>query len=221
MDGTSAHVDLFNWLYPLSTRHMDLITLALIASQSLLNGPTTGIAEGPVRTDRFRVTSPALPSMPTVAAYRVAPRDSIFEYSPAYYKRLSIHRAGSYAMLPLFAFQYIAGSQLYDKSFEAPAWARTGHRIAATGVAVLFTVNTVTGVMNLYEGRKDPDERGRKVFHAVMMLLADAGFTATGILAERAESASADRERHRTVALSSVALATIGYLSMLDIFRKD
>lgn len=209
---------------------MDIITLALIAFQSLSNGRTPVAAEGPVRTDRFsRVTAPALPSipapalpsLPTLAADRATPHDTIFEYSAAYYKRLSIHRAGSYAMLPLFAFQYIAGSQLYDKSFEAPAWAKTGHRVAATGVAVLFTVNTVTGVMNLYEGRKDPDERGRKVFHAVMMLLADAGFTATGILAERAELAGDDRDRHRTVALTSVTIATIGYLSMLDIFRKD
>lgn len=150
-----------------------------------------------------------------------ASRDTVFEYSPAYYKRLDVHRIGSYAMLPLFAFQYLAGSQLYDKSSDAPGWAKTGHGIAATGVAALFAVNTVTGIMNLYEGRKDPDDRKRKVFHAVMMLAADAGFAATGILADRAESSPDDRDLHRAVALTSVGVATIGYLSMLDIFRRD
>ena len=188
---------------------MDILTLALVASQAVAPPPPDPVA-GPVALSRFE-------------AVRVAPEpaDTDFEYSAAYYKRLDIHRYGSYAMLPLFAFQYVAGAQLYDKSFAAPGWAKTGHRIAATGVAALFTVNTVTGVMNLWEGRRDPEERGRKVFHAVMMLAADAGFTATGILAERAEASGTDRTLHRTVALSSVGVATIGYLSMLDIFRRD
>lgn len=197
---------------------MDPLTLALLLAQAV--SPVPAPVEGPVLTARFpAVAAPALPitSLPAAAV----PRDTVFEYSAAYYRRLDIHRAGSYAMLPLFAFQYIAGSQLYDKSFEAPGWAKTGHRVAATGVAVLFGVNTVTGLLNLYEGRKDPEERGRKVFHALMMLAADAGFAATGILAERAESSGDDRDLHRTVALTSVGVATIGYLSMLDVFRRD
>lgn len=189
---------------------MDILTLAVLVAQAVAPLPAAPLhlPAGPVITSRF-------------ASVGTTPRDTVFEYSAAYYKRLDIHRFGSYAMLPLFAFQYIAGSQLYDKSFEAPGWAKTGHRVAATGVAALFAVNTVTGVMNLYEGRKDPDERKRKVFHAVMMLAADAGFAATGILAERAESSGDDRDLHRTVALTSVGVATIGYLSMLDIFRRD
>jgi hypothetical protein len=204
---------------------MDLITLAVLAAQALTPPQTSLEAPtGPVLTDRFVAIAP--PPLPVntntlLAALAPAPGDTLVEYSDAYYKRLQIHRIGSYAMLPLFAFQYIAGSQLYDKSFEAPGWAKTGHRIAATGIAVLFTSNTITGVMNLYEGRKDPNERGRKVFHAVMMLAADAGFVATGILAERAEGSGDDRELHRAVALTSVGVATIGYLTMLDIFRKD
>jgi hypothetical protein len=187
---------------------MDLLTIAVLVAQAVAASPAApAVVEGPVLTSRF--------------AGVAAPRDTVFEYSAAYYRRLDIHRIGSYTMLPLFAFQYIAGTQLYDKSFEAPGWAKTGHRVAATGVAILFGVNTVTGLMNLYAGRKDPEERGRKIFHAVMMLAADAGFAATGILAERAESSGDDRSLHRTVALTSVGAATIGYLSMLDIFRKD
>lgn len=144
-----------------------------------------------------------------------APQDSMFEYSAAYYRRLDVHRAASYAILPLFALQLAAGSQLYDKSFEAPSWAKIGHRVGATGVAALFVVNTVTGIPNLIEGRKDPERSPRKVFHALMMLTAEAGFTATGILADRAERSPEDRRTHRTVALSSMAIATIGYLTML------
>ncbi len=209
---------------------MDLLALVVLATQSLtslplaqpVDRPLTGPVAGPV------ISAPAVLALPRTPlpglsweASLLAPRDTAFTYSAAYYRRLDIHRVGSYAMLPLFAFQYIAGSQLYDKSFEAPAWARTGHRVAATGVAALFAVNSVTGIMNLYEGRRDPDERKRKVFHAVMMLAADAGFAATGILAERAESSGADRDLHRTVALTSVGVATIGYLAMLDVFRRD
>lgn len=189
---------------------MDILTLAVLAAQAVTPLPAAPEVPpaGPVIVSRFAAVAPV-------------PRDTVFEYSAAYYKRLDVHRIGSYTMLPLFAFQYLAGTQLYDKSFDAPGWAKTGHRVAATGVAALFAVNTVTGVMNLYEGRKDPTDRKRKVFHAVMMLAADAGFAATGILAERAETSGDDRDLHRTVALTSVGVATIGYLSMLDIFRRD
>jgi hypothetical protein len=132
-----------------------------------------------------------------------------------------VHRAASYAILPLFALQYAAGSQLYAKGPDAPQWAKTGHRVGATGIAVLFAANTFTGLWNLYDGRKDPQDRKRKVLHALMMLSASAGFTYAGILSDDAEESSEDRDRHRTVALTSVAVATIGYLSMLDLFRRD
>jgi hypothetical protein len=201
---------------------MDLLTLAVLASQAVAPALPVTPSVGPVQTSRFvAVVAPALPVITTSRATVPAAADTVFEYSAAYYRRLDIHRVGSYAMLPLFAFQYVAGSQLYDKSIDAPGWAKTGHRVAATGVAALFGVNTVTGLMNLYEGRKDPQDRGRKVFHAVMMLAADAGFAATGILAERAEGSSDDRDLHRTIAIGSVGVATIGYLAMLDLFRRD
>ncbi len=141
--------------------------------------------------------------------------------SDAYYRRLAIHRAASYAILPLFALQFAAGSQLFDESNEAPQWAKVGHRVGATGVAALFATNLVTGIPNMIEARGETEDRGRRTFHAVMMLAASAGFTATGLLAERAEGDPAARERHRAVAYSSMAVATVGYLSMLDLFRRD
>jgi hypothetical protein len=41
------------------------------------------------------------------------------------------------------------------------------------------------------------------------------------LLSERAEGSADDREMHRTVALTSVALATVGYATMLDVFRGE
>jgi Na+/H+ antiporter NhaA len=149
------------------------------------------------------------------------PRVTSFEYSDAYETRLTIHRWASYATIPLFAFQYVAGRRLYDESSEAPSWAKRGHAIAATGIAVLFTVNTVTGVWNLLEARKDPAGRKWRTTHGILMLVADAGFTATGVLAERAERSAENRRRHRTIGISSMAVATVSYLMMLSPLRPD
>lgn len=142
-------------------------------------------------------------------------------YSPAYYRRLEIHRRASYLMLPLFAFQFAAGLQIYEHSDQAPLWARAGHRVGATGIAALFATNVVTGVPNLVAGLKDPRDRPRRVFHASMMLLASAGFTATGLLAERAEGNPDDRDLHRALGFTSLGVATVGYLTMLDVFRGN
>lgn len=151
----------------------------------------------------------------------VATAVTTVDYSAAYYRRLDIHRKASTLTVPLFALQLIAGTQLFDKSSEAPEWAKVGHRIGATGVAALFATNLVTGVPNMIEGFKDPNDRGRRLFHASLMLAASAGFTATGILAERAEGDPDARALHRTIAYSSMGVATVAYLSMLDLFRGN
>lgn len=137
-------------------------------------------------------------------------------YSDWYYRRLTIHRYGSYAMLPLFAAQYIVGSGLYDGTQEDGA--EDLHVALGMGVGALFASNSVTGIWNLWESRKDPNDRKRRIAHATLMLLADAGFVATGILGDEAED-GASRSTHRTVALTSMATATLGYALMLDIFR--
>lgn len=165
---------------------------------------------------------PQVPHPQVVAAAATTSREAGGQdLSDAYYRRLGVHRAASYAMLPLFALQFAAGSQLLEKSSDAPQWAKVGHRVGATGVAVLFATNLVTGIPNLIEARREPQDRGRRTFHSVMMLTAAAGFTATGLLAERAEGSPSARERHRAVAYSSMSVATIGYASMLDLFRRD
>lgn len=72
-----------------------------------------------------------------------------FTYSDGYEIRLTIHKTASHVTLPLFALQFAAGTQLFNKSTDAPAWAKRVHGPAATGTAPLFAVNTVTGVWNL------------------------------------------------------------------------
>lgn len=166
--------------------------------------------------------SPRIPHPQVLAASALRPEAlSSRDLSDAYYRRLAVHRAASYATLPLFALQFAAGTQLFDKSSDAPQWAKVGHRIGATGVAALFATNLVTGIPNLIEARREEQDRGRRTFHSVMMLTAAAGFTATGLIAERAEGSPSARERHRAVAYSSMLVATIGYASMLDLFRRD
>ncbi len=181
---------------------MDLVTMLLAAGLLVpVSADSVRPPAGPVVIERFR-RAPAA-------------QDSVFRYSAAYYKRLDIHRYASYAILPLFAFQYLAGSQLYDKGENAPDWAETGHPIAAAGIIGLFAANSVTGVWNLWEGRKDPDRGKRPVIHALMMLTAEAGFVTTAILGLDADAGSDDARTHRAVAITSVGIATAGYLLML------
>jgi hypothetical protein len=91
----------------------------------------------------------------------------------------------------------------------------------AAGTAVLFAVNTVTGIWNLREGRQDPNHRTKRRIHGFLMMAADVGFVATGMLAPESEGgeggggSSGNRSTHRTVALTSMGVATVGYLMML------
>ena len=147
------------------------------------------------------------------------PRPAV-EYSEWYGRRLAVHRAASYTMIPLFAAQFAAGSRLYgNPALPADDWARRAHRPLAYAVAGLFTLNTVTGVWNLWEARRDPEDRGRRTAHALLMLAADAGFAATGVLGERAATRGGSRTVHRNVALGSMATALTGYAVMLPQLR--
>jgi hypothetical protein len=150
------------------------------------------------------------------------PRPMAFEYSDGYRTRLKIHKYASFATLPLFVAQYAVGQKLYDGN--ASDGTRSLHGALAAGTAVLFGVNTVTGVWNLSEGRKDPNRRTKRVVHGILMAVADAGFVVTGLTAPESEheggefgfeSGGGDRSTHRTVALTSMGIATVAYLMML------
>lgn len=144
-------------------------------------------------------------------------RPRAFRYSDGYGTRLKIHRYASYLTLPLFAAQVWSGSRLWN-NHEGGGIARDIHGPVAASIAGLFAVNTVTGVWNLWEGRKDPNGRTRRIVHSLLMLTADAGFVATGASApdddEEGEGGSG-ATRHRNLAIGSMGVALSSYLMML------
>jgi hypothetical protein len=141
------------------------------------------------------------------------------EVSEWYERRLRIHRYGAYTMIPLFTFQAIAGNQLYTNGGSAPGWARTGHRVGATGLATVFGINTVTGLWNLWDSRSVPQGRKRRTLHTLLMLASDAGFTYAGVrLSEQAENNADKRREHRAWAYGSMATALTG-AGVMVLFR--
>lgn len=161
---------------------------------------------------------PAVPSDTPTTPVRRRPR--AIEVGDWYSRRLTLHRRLSYTIVPLFAFQWTAGQQLWEKGDTAPAWARTGHRIGAATIATVFTANTVTGLWNLWDSRRVPQGRARRYMHALSMLTADAGFTYAGaVLSQQARSDSTKRPLHRAVALTSMGIAVTSGV-MMKILNK-
>jgi hypothetical protein len=143
-------------------------------------------------------------------------RHKAVQVSDWYNRRLRIHRYLAYTTIPLYAFQAIAGNQLYQESSSAPEWAKTGHRVGATALATVFTVNTVTGLWNLWDSRSVPQGRTRRVIHTVLMLASDAGFTYAGVkLSNEAENSAQKRQQHRNLAYVSMGVAIAGSGMML------
>lgn len=172
------------------------------------------------------VTVPRLADAPRTMLMRPLAEDTIRKprakavvYSDAYTWRLEWHRRLSWAMLPLFAASYVSGDQLMKASehgTRAPDWARPVHQIGATGSAVLFGLNGITGAWNLYEGRNDPTGRTRRWIHSLLFTAASGGFVYAGTqLADGAEQSRQMRQQHRTVALSSIGVSTASWLLML------
>jgi hypothetical protein len=146
------------------------------------------------------------------------------EVSEWYGRRLTIHRTLSYAMLPVFASQYVAGTKLYDAEqaggSPAPSWARPVHKAGAATIAGIFGVNTVTGLWNLWDSRHTPEHRWLRYSHAAVMLGADAAFAYTGIkLSQEAENSFVKRDQHRKVALYAIGASTISGVVM-KIFNR-
>lgn len=151
----------------------------------------------------------------TAVAQVISPTDTVkrrpraIEYSDAYFTRLQIHRIGSYTMLPLFAVEYALGQNLMNGKPQQD-WVKGSHAAVALGVGALFTVNTVTGVWNLWDARSDPAGRSRRWLHSALMIASDAGFAWTGQLAGDAKHSVNAQQKHRNVALGSMAISTVG-----------
>lgn len=169
----------------------------------------------PIPDSSFVISVPKTYYLGTIPDTIPNQRRRSVEVSEWYGRRLTIHRYAAYASIPIFAFQYAAGAQIYDKSREAPSWAKNGHRVGATALAGIFAVNTVTGAWNWWETRSVPKGRTLRTLHAVTMLGADAMFTYAGVkLADEAENSPDKRRQHRTVALSAIALSAVSGIGM-------
>ena len=163
---------------------------------------------------------------------RRRPRPKAVEYSDWYARRLTIHKYGSYLMLPLFGAEYYLGEKLIKG--DASDAEKSMHVAVATGIGALFTVNTVTGVWNLWDSRKDPADRTKRIVHSVLMIAADAGFALAAASAEDDESEGGgdfgggdqvsavrmvergedDASTHKAIALTSIGISTVGTVLM-------
>jgi hypothetical protein len=108
----------------------------------------------------------------------------------------------------------VLGQSLYDNPTDGK---KSAHLAVASGIGVLFGVNTVTGVWNLVEARHDTNHRGRRWAHGLLMLAADGGFLATAATGPGDEHRfdQDSRSTHRALAFTSIGLASTGYLIML------
>lgn len=139
-------------------------------------------------------------------------RPRAIEYSDWYARRLLVHRIGSYTMLPLFATEYYFGNKLLNG--DGTDGEKNAHQVVAGGLGVLFTVNTVTGLWNLYDSRRDPAGRKKRFVHSALMIAADAGFAWAGAIGGDARESSSTRSLHKNIALGSIGLSTVGAAMM-------
>jgi hypothetical protein len=136
-------------------------------------------------------------------------RTRAIEYSDAYHTRLKIHQIGAVAMLPLFVGEYFVGQKLLNSTTRQGSL-RSAHSLIAGALGVVFAVNTVTGVWNFWDARKDPKGRARREIHSVLMLASDAGVLLTAMSGGKAKHSLANARTHRTIAISSIALSAVG-----------
>jgi hypothetical protein len=203
------------------------VVAALVLRVALISGPASAQRSGSTAIDSSVGAAACtncirgpLPvhTMPADGAIQDSTRHRAIEYSDAYYTRLTIHRIGSYAELPLFATEYILGQKLLTEENDGTLPKRSslasGHSLVAGGLGVLFTVNTVTGVWNLIEARHNPDGQARRWIHSLAMLAADGGFFWTASVAGQAKRSDAGAAQHRNIAIASMSLATASTLMM-------
>src|SRR5690349_13432048 len=135
-----------------------------------------------------------------------ATRPRAVQFSDAYYTRLSIHRIGSYAILPVFAGEYLLGNKLLDDR-NAGGGVKALHSVGAFTIGTIFAVNTVTGWWNFLEARHEPEGRSRRLVHLILMTASEAGFVYTASLAgDAGHNNQTGGERHRNAAVASIGL---------------
>ena len=198
---------------------VSLVVITLAGAASVPND-TVWSAESVPDSSGRQVVPPLITRALLPVDTPVVRRPLAIEYSDFYYTRLTIHRIGSYTMLPLFAAEYSLGQNLIQDT-SPPTWMKPTHALVAGGIGVLFGVNTITGVWNLWDSRKDPEGRTRRIVHSVLMLASDAGFAVAGATAPGHDdnyfSYGNYQHRvnvHRGIAIGSIAASTIGSVMM-------
>jgi hypothetical protein len=149
---------------------------------------------------------------------RQRPRKRAFEYRDGYLTRLGIHRALSWAMIPLFIGSGYTGFQLKNKGTDAPQWTRDIHGPLAGATAALFGMNTLTGTWNLIEGWKNPEGRKKRLIHSALFLAAGAGFTYVIAAGDNIYESGNANHWHRDVALTSMSLSVVSW-TMMALFK--
>ncbi len=197
---------------PVAAQQVDsLATVAAPAASSRLI-PTVGETLGAAGLPLLLGEVP-----PPAIADTGSPRPRAVFYDNGYAVRLRIHLIASYAELPLFAAEYVLGERLLTEertSAVRPRGLRSAHQKVALGLGALFTVNTITGVWNLWDARHDPNGRFLRTLHGLTMLAADAGFVWAAQTAGAARRTEAGAAHHRAIALGSMSLATASTLMM-------
>jgi len=190
--------------------------LPLLLAQTLVSyAPSVENLSALASASRARAT-------PVLFAADTVQRPQAISLSDGYYTRLDIHRYASYATLPLFAVEYLAGQKLLEEGSDAPLWAEAVHRPAAYALAGVFTVNTVTGLWNLAESGGVKEGKTRRWVHAMLMLVADAGFIYGAHLAPSTEDIDARIAAgqrggwtpHKRVTMASMGVAVAGLAMM-------
>jgi hypothetical protein len=185
---------------------------ALAAAVAVVLCPAIAAAQDVTVSHEWALTSGPHPSPLWALADTTRPRS--IEVGPGYYTRLQIHRIGSFAALPLFAGEYLLGERLLDDDQDEAGWVKPAHTGVAVALGGLFVTNTVTGVWNLWESRRVPEGRTRRLLHTALMLAADGGFVYTATLAHDASRSESGGRRHRNAAIASISAATVSTVMM-------
>jgi hypothetical protein len=139
-------------------------------------------------------------------------------YTHAYEVRADIHKYASYATLPLYGAEFALGQSLFDDPGNGTR--RSLHGAVGAGIIGLASVNTVTGVWNLWVSRHDTQGRKLRMIHSVLSLASNAGFVASWATAPSSHNRgtpayNSDKSTHRNIAVASIGVGTVGYLIMV------
>jgi hypothetical protein len=123
--------------------------------------------------------------------------------------------------MPLIVSQAIVGQKLMDRTGDESGSLRSAHSALTAGLGAVFGIESVTGVWNMLEARKNHVRSRKHLIHGILMLAADAGFVATAALAPGHDDEEGQIRRnnrdstHQAVGFASLGVATVSYVYML------